>query len=222
LCGWVKDFKPTTLHDAICKTRDLEGATSRNKFTPRPPLAPRGRDQRVVDKGKGKLDEAKTRELRRNQIYYACKEPWESGHRCMGKGKIHYIEVLSNSEDEDDVGHFQNMEVTQEEDEHTHEKGGDETMHNAIGIKKVVITSISAMQKFGTFRIRGVLQGKRVTMLIDGGASHNSIDVALVNKIHLPIVDFEGFLVEIEGGCTMPCDMYIPHMGLTLGRHNLS
>jgi hypothetical protein len=87
LRGWVKDFKPTTLQDAIWKTRDLEGATSRNKFTPRPPLAPRGRDQRVVDKGKGKLDEATRRELRRKQLCYTCKEPWEPGHRCMGKGK---------------------------------------------------------------------------------------------------------------------------------------
>jgi hypothetical protein len=30
----------------------------------------------------------------------------------MGKGKIYYIEVLSDSEEEDDVGHLQNMEVT--------------------------------------------------------------------------------------------------------------
>jgi hypothetical protein len=88
LHGWVKDFKPTTLQDVIWKTRDLEGATSKNKFTPRPPLAPRGRDQRVVDKGKGKLDEATKRELRRKQLCYTCKEPWEPGHRCMGKGRF--------------------------------------------------------------------------------------------------------------------------------------
>jgi hypothetical protein len=30
-----------------------------------------------------------------------------------GKGKIHYIEFLSNSEEEYDVVHLQNMEVTQ-------------------------------------------------------------------------------------------------------------
>jgi hypothetical protein len=78
------------------------------------------------------------------------------------------------------------------------------------------------VQKLSTFRIRGVLQGQRVTVLIDGGASHNFIDVALVNIRHLPTVEFEGFLVEVAGGCTMPCDMYIPQMGLTFGRYNLS
>jgi hypothetical protein len=72
----------------IWKTRDLEGEASKNKFTPRPPLAPRGRDQRVVEKGKGKLDEATKRELRRKKLCYTFKEPWEPGHICMERGRF--------------------------------------------------------------------------------------------------------------------------------------
>jgi hypothetical protein len=200
----------------------LEGVASKNKFAPRPPLVPRGRDQRVVDKGKGKVDEATKRELRRKQLCYTCKEPWELGHRCMGKGKIQYIEVLSNSEEEDDVGHLQNMEVAQAKEEHTHGEEEEESMLKQTRIKKVVITSISGVPKFSTFRMRGVLQGQRITVLIDGGASHNFIDAALVNMRHLPIVEFEGFLVEVAGGHIMPCDRYIPQMSLTLGRYNLT
>jgi hypothetical protein len=48
------------------------------------------------------MDEATRRELRRKQLCFTCKEPWQPGHRCMGKGKIHYIEVVSDSEDEMD------------------------------------------------------------------------------------------------------------------------
>jgi hypothetical protein len=59
-------------------------------------------------------------------------------------------------------------------------------------------------------------------VLIDGGASHNFIDAALVNKRHIPTVEFDGFLVEVAGGRTMPCDRYIPQMSLTLGRYNLT
>jgi hypothetical protein len=44
LRGWVKAFKPTNLHDAIWKTRDL-GLTTKTRFTPRPPNQG-GRDQR--------------------------------------------------------------------------------------------------------------------------------------------------------------------------------
>jgi hypothetical protein len=89
-----------------------------------------------------------------------------------------------------------------------------------LRIKKAVIASISGVQRFSTFRIRGVLQGKRVTVSIDGGASHNFNNVALVSKRHLPTIEFDGFMVEVAGGCTMPCDKYIPQMNITLGRYS--
>jgi hypothetical protein len=57
--------------------------------------------------------------------------------------------------------------------------------------------------KFNTFRMRGVLQGQKVSVLIDGGASHNFIDSALLKRRHIPTVEFEGFRVEVAGGA--PC-----------------
>jgi hypothetical protein len=48
------------------------------------------------------MDEETQRELRRKKLFFSCKEPWELGHRCMGKGKVHYIEVLSDEEDDDE------------------------------------------------------------------------------------------------------------------------
>jgi len=140
----------------------------------------------------------------------------------MGKEKIHYIEVLSDSEEEDVVGHLKNMEVAQAKEEHTHGEEEEESMLKQTRIKKVVITSISGVKKFSTFKTKGVLHGQRIKILIDGGASHNFIDVALVSRRHLLTVEFEGFLVEVEGGNTMPCDRYIPQMSLTLGRYNLT
>jgi outer membrane translocation and assembly module TamA len=74
LRGWVKAFKPNTLQDAIERTKDLVGAAYKNKVTPRPPVIPRGRETRQVDKGKGKMDEATRRELRRKQLCFTCKE----------------------------------------------------------------------------------------------------------------------------------------------------
>jgi hypothetical protein len=66
------------------------------------------------------------------------------------------------------------------------------------------------------------LQGQRVSVLIDGGASHNFIDAALLKRRHIPTVEFEGFKVEVAGGSTMPCDRYISGLKLTLGRHELT
>jgi hypothetical protein len=83
------------------------------------------------------------------------------------------------------------------------------------------LESINGVPKYNTFRMRGVLQGHKVLVLIDGGASHNFIDLALLKRRHIPIVKFEGFKVEVAGGSTMPCDKYILGMNLTLGRHEM-
>jgi hypothetical protein len=41
--------------------------------------------------------------LRKKNLCFSCKEPWELGHRCMGKGKVNYIEVHSDSDEEEEV-----------------------------------------------------------------------------------------------------------------------
>jgi hypothetical protein len=56
--------------------------------------------------------------------------------------------------------------------------------------EKDTLSSISGVPKFNTFRIRGVLQGQRVSVLIDGGSSHNFIDATLLKRRHIPTVEF--------------------------------
>jgi hypothetical protein len=114
--GWVKAFKPTNLHDAIWMTRDL-GPTTKYEFIPRPPLNTGRRDQRTpmnqggrdsrgFDRGRGRMDESTRRELRRKRLCYTCKEHWDPSHKCVGRGKAHYIEVTSDNEEEEDFGHL--------------------------------------------------------------------------------------------------------------------
>jgi len=40
---------------------------------------------------------------RRKNLCYNYKEPWELGHKSMGKGKVHYIEVLPHSDEDEDA-----------------------------------------------------------------------------------------------------------------------
>jgi hypothetical protein len=40
-----------------------------------------------------------------------CKEPWNPTHKCMGRGQVHYIEVTSDNEEEEDYNQLQNMEA---------------------------------------------------------------------------------------------------------------
>jgi hypothetical protein len=44
----------------------------------------------------------------RKNIFFSCKHPWVLDHKCMGKGEIHYIEVVAynvdREEEEEDSG----------------------------------------------------------------------------------------------------------------------
>jgi hypothetical protein len=132
----------------------------------------------------------------------------------MGRGQVHYIEVTSYNKEEYEIGQIQNMEAETTEAAEEEQITGQDSM--------ATLASISGVPKYNTFRMRGVLQGQRVSVLIDGGASHNFIDVALLKRRHIPTVEFEGFKVEVAGGSTMPCDRYIMGLNCTLGRHELT
>jgi hypothetical protein len=54
----------------------------------RPPMNPGGRDPRGFDRGRGRMDENIRRELRRKQLCYTCKEPWDPSHKCMGVARL--------------------------------------------------------------------------------------------------------------------------------------
>jgi hypothetical protein len=203
------------------------GPATKPKFLPRPPLNNGGRDQRPpinqggrdpkgYDKGRGRIDDNTRRELRRKKLCFTCKEPWNPSHKCMGREQVHYNEVTLDDEEEDEYGQIQNMEA--EMLEATEEEVPE--LDFAAG-EKATLASISGVPKLNTFRIRGVLQGQRVSVMIDGGASHNFIDATLLKRRHIPTVEFEGFKVEVADGSTMPCNRYIPGMKLTLGRHEL-
>jgi hypothetical protein len=151
LKGWVKAFKPTNLQEAIWKTRDL-GPDAKPKFIPIPPLNNGGRDPRPpmnkggcdprgFDKGRGRADENTRRELRRKQLCFTCKEPWNPSHKCMGHGQVHYIEVTSDNEEEEEIGQIQNMEAETIETEEEKITGQD---------SMATLASISGVPKYNT------------------------------------------------------------------------
>ena len=104
--------------------------------------------------------------MRRNKLCFTCQEPWVPGHRCPGKAKAHYIEVYSDS-DEDDY-----------EQEATEELRAAEEESQQGDTPKGVIATLSGVPRFHTLRVRGVVQGHRVGVLVNGGATHKFIDAA--------------------------------------------
>ena len=104
LKGLVKAYRPTTLQEAVSKTRDLQDTIPRTKYPPRNSLPHTFQNQKPHVRNfpaSGKRDYSyKDRdELRRKKLCFSCQEPWAPGHKCV-KGKAHYIEVFSESDEE--------------------------------------------------------------------------------------------------------------------------
>ena len=62
-------------------------------------MVPRDKDKTFPSK-KLSLEKATRKELRRKKLCFFCKDLWEPGHICLRKGKIHYIEVVFDDEDD--------------------------------------------------------------------------------------------------------------------------
>jgi hypothetical protein len=92
LRGWVKDFKPQTLQEAIVRTRDMGESVMKPKTFTKPFVPQRDKDHKNPQrewKGKPKLNDDTRRELMRKKLCFSYRDPWLPRHRCMGKGQIH-------------------------------------------------------------------------------------------------------------------------------------
>ena len=69
----------------------------------------------------------------------------------------------------------------------------------------MTIATLLGVTRYYTFRIRGILHGKRITTLIDAGDTHKFIDASLIAKRKIPIEEVEGFNVVVADGYNMAC-----------------
>jgi hypothetical protein len=58
--------------------------------------------------------------------------------------------------------------------------------------------------------------------LVDGGATHNFIDVSLFTKRKIHVEDFEGFNVVVLDGYNTMCTQRISGLEVTLGNYTLT
>lgn len=71
LCGCVKAIKPTTLQNAITRTRIMEDVVPKAKYTAKPPITQKKRDKKPFQResvGKDRLDDETWGELRRKKL----------------------------------------------------------------------------------------------------------------------------------------------------------
>jgi hypothetical protein len=89
-------------------------------------------------------------------------------------------------------------------------------------VKGGTIATLSGVPRYNTLRLKGLVQGQRMTALVDGGATHNFIDASLVARRGLRTEEFEGFHVAVADGYTMSCLDMIPDLEVKLGNYTLT
>jgi hypothetical protein len=121
-------------------------------------------------KGKPKLDDDTRREFMRKKLCFSCRDPWVPGHRCLGKGQLHYIEVESSSEEEDEDIEARedsdSKDETTQEPEHQSKKpkipagaqAKEETKPHRE-VKGGTIATLSGVPRYNTLRPKGLVQG---------------------------------------------------------------
>lgn len=92
---------------------------------------------------RNKLEKEERDELRRKKLCFNCKEACAPGHRCLGKGRIDYIEVVLDSEDKE------NIDPNQEQDPKTIGQVQEDPPRKG---KKLTMTGTP---HFNIFRVRG-------------------------------------------------------------------
>jgi predicted aspartyl protease len=89
-------------------------------------------------------------------------------------------------------------------------------------VKGGTIATLSGVPRYNTLRLKGLVQGQRMIVLVDGGATHNFIDTSLVARRGLRTEEFEGFHVAVADGYTMTCLDMIPDLEVKLGNYTLT
>lgn len=76
--------------------------------------------------------------------------------------------------------------IQQRGDHHHHHHMGGASFAPAGG----VLASLCGIPKFLITRIRGIVQGQLVSILVDNGATHNFLDAEMVQMRGITTVDF--------------------------------
>ena len=159
----VHSFQSATLKDAIDVTLRLDTSPTYPSYKRpfRDSQLPQKINTSQLRDGQSarppRMDPETQNDLRRKKQCFSCKEPWEPGHHCMGKGKIHLIEVTSELGDEDVLD--TDVEDSTEDVEQVQtqlELDTPEPMASA----KVAMAILSNNPKFHAFWLKGTLKDK--------------------------------------------------------------
>ena len=133
-----------------------------------------------------RITSQEARERREKGLCYYCDDKFVPGHRCE-RPQLFMIADSSHTsleEDKDD-----SREIPSPED-----------------IPEISFHAIASAEHPQTLRVMGKLRNKSVTVLIDGGSTHNFIDQVVVTKFGLPVNQSKQFQVMVANREKINCN----------------
>ncbi|KAL0540077.1 hypothetical protein IC582_024306 [Cucumis melo] len=138
-----------------------------------------------------RLSDAEFRSRLDKGLCFRCNEKYSHGHRCKIKEKRELMLFILNEEESTGEG-----------------EGSDTQKAEPLEIKQlealdeavIEYRAITSLTTKGTMKLRGVVKGKEIIVLIDSGATHNFIHYELVKEKKIPIDRNTQFRVTIGDG----------------------
>nr|GEU47565.1 gamma-tubulin complex component 4 homolog [Tanacetum cinerariifolium] len=152
-----------------------------------PQLAPPGEGTKEKHTGAGRtlfkrMTESKMADEKAKCLCFWCDGKFGPGHRCLEKS-LHVL--LLHEDDEEEVDDYH------EDKEHVHLDAVEVSVHSVVGITTPY-----------TMKLRGIIKGYEVVVLIDGGATHNFLTVWLVKPLGLRIMGKREMGITLGNGKT--------------------
>ncbi|KAL4578141.1 hypothetical protein LXL04_014260 [Taraxacum kok-saghyz] len=150
----------------------------------KPSVIPAPRANNVNDRVRSefrRLTDAELQSKRAQGLCYRCDEKYAPGHVCKRKE----LSVLVTQDREED-GEEEWEEIIPEEE-----------------VKEKVEVHLNSVMGFSnpkTMKVEGEIEGQKVVILIDCGATHNFISHETVRKLKIPIEATEGYLIAMGTG----------------------
>ncbi|VFQ73441.1 unnamed protein product, partial [Cuscuta campestris] len=127
---------------------------------------------------------------------YFCPEKWSRGHRCNGR----YLLLVTSEGEADDEGLSVEAEAVIE---------GDVS----------VLQSLAGTTTPRSIRLKGVIEGQDVDVLVDGGSTHNFVHPKTAEKLRSALTDIDPFRVYVGNGDSLICRSRCNQVSMRVQNH---
>ncbi|XP_056695073.1 uncharacterized protein [Spinacia oleracea] len=121
-------------------------------------------------------------------LCYYCDAPYDRNHKCQFKEpQLFTVEIVGDQVEEVSEGEDGDMGETD------------------ITEPLISMSALSGSQGFSTMRVRGVVQGKPIQILVDSGSTHNFVDLSIAQKLGCKVETIPPQAITVADGNHLAC-----------------